>query len=98
MVGKTVSVRLDNKTYKKLQEIKMARGLNESDAVRQSILGAVIVPTGDSAQLSKEFCRIRVLLEKETCDEELKQEVKRVCQSIADVLRRAESLITYLNG
>lgn len=98
MVGKTVSVRLDNETYKKLQEIKMARGLNESDAVRQSILGAVIVPTGDSAQLSKEFCRIRVLLEKETCDEELKQEVKRVCQSIADVLQRAESLITYLNG
>lgn len=43
MAGKTISVRLDMDTYKKLLEIKKARGISESDAVRQSIKGTMCV-------------------------------------------------------
>lgn len=98
MVGKTISVRLDTKTYKKLEEIKKARGINESDAIRRSIMNAVIIPTGNVEQLSQEFCKIRILLEQKEIDEELRKEVKKVCQSIGVVLQRAENLITSPNA
>lgn len=96
MAGKMISARLDADTYEKLQEIKTARGISESDAVRQSIRGAIIIPTGDAAELSKEFCKIRILLEKDSIDEKLKGEVEEICRFISDVLQQAEDLIEYV--
>lgn len=98
MAGKTISVRLDTDTYKKLLEIKKARGISESDAVRQSIKGTIIIPTGDAVELSQEFCKIRILLEQGNIDEKLEKEVEEVCQYISAVLQRAENIIGYEKG
>ncbi len=96
--GNSVSVRLNSETKEKLQTIMEKRGISESEAIRLCIANAVIVPLGDAKQLSQEFCEIRIALEKENIDREVKEEVMQTCQYISDVLREAENLAKSLNG
>lgn len=93
-----VQAQLDKTTSEKLLAVEKARGVNESEAIRLCIANAVIVSLGDARQLSQEFCKIRIALEKENIDREVKEEVMQTCQYISDVLREAENLAKSLNG
>lgn len=95
--GNSVSVRLNSETKEKLQTIMEKRGISESEAIRLCIANAVIVSLGDARQLSQEFCKIRIALEKENIDREIKEEVLNLCLSISVVLREAENLAKSLN-
>lgn len=93
--GKKVDALLDESTAKKLSAIISIRGVNQSEAVRLCINEAVILPVGDAFQLSQEFCKIRIALEKENIDREVKEEVLKICRYIGVVLQQAENLVKF---
>lgn len=88
--GKKISVRLDAVTEKKLEEIMEARGLGQSEAIRQSIMGIPILHFGNVKQLGQEFCLIRTALENNAYDEKTEGKVDELCRFIRDVLREVE--------
>lgn len=87
---KRLSIRLDDVTAEKLEEVMQARDVSQSDAVRLCINGAQIIQIGDAKNLATEFCRIRMALDEGYVDEEIRQEVNALCQFISALLLRIE--------
>lgn len=87
-----LSTRLDRECTEKLAAIMEARGLDKSQAVRFCIMCCVILQFGDVKQLGQEFYKIRIALESNQFDEEVRKVVDKLCQYIKDVLRQTETL------
>lgn len=85
-VGKSHTVRLDEQTEEKLQNIMKVRGITCSTAVRMAINEIQILQVGNCKDLGKEFCRIRNLLENPEKQMEAKKEAEELCQSIRELL------------
>ena len=87
-----LNMRLDDATAKRLEEIMQARGLNKTDAVKHCIHNIPILHLGDVKNLALEFCKIRVALESDCVTEEIRQEVKQLCQCTCDLVAKVERL------
>lgn len=94
--AKIISLRLDSATAKKLDELVEARGLSVSEIIRKCINDKEIVQIGNVSDLSKEFCKIRILLENGKC-EEIREVVDRLCRYILELLVKIEGLEEYEN-
>lgn len=90
-VGKSHTVRLDEQTEEKLQNIMRARGIDCSTAVRLAINGVQILQVGNCKDLGMEFCRIRSLLEDPTKQTEAGKEAEELCRSIKDLLHMLQN-------
>ncbi len=84
--GKSHTVRLDEQTEEKLQNIIKARGIDCSTAVRMAINEIPILHVGNCKELGKEFCHIRNLLEDPEKQIDAKKEAEELCQSIRELL------------
>lgn len=91
ITGKSHTVRLDEKTEEKLQNIINARGIDCSTAVRMAINEIPILRVGNCQDLGREFCRIRDLLEDSEKQMEAKEEAEKLCQSISGLLLMLQS-------
>lgn len=88
---RTVSVKLDTVTDKKLAQIMKARDVDQSEAIRLCINGAKILQIGNARDLGLEFCRIRNILETGQIDDEIKGRMEALCQSICVLLQKVEN-------
>lgn len=91
ITGKSHTVRLDEKTEKKLQDIMRSRGIDCSTAVRMAINEIPILQVGNCQDLGREFCRIRNLLEDSEKQIEAQEEAEKLCQSIKELLHTLQS-------
>lgn len=91
ITGKSHTVRLDERTEEKLQDIMRSRGIDCSTAVRMAINEVPILQVGNCQDLGREFCRIRDLLEDSEKQMEAKEEAEKLCQSISELLLMLQS-------
>ena len=91
ITGKSHTVRLDERTEEKLQNIMSARGIDCSTAVRMAINVIPILQVGNCQDLGREFCHIRNLLENSEKQMEAKEEAEKLCQSISELLLMLQS-------
>lgn len=89
---KSASLRLDDSTALRLKEIRMARGLSKTDAIKYCIHNIPILQIGDVTNLAMEFYKIRIALENNCITEEIRKEVKGLCLCMSDLLARVETL------
>ncbi len=89
--GKSHTVRLDEQTEEKLQEIMRARGIDCSTAVRLAINEVPILQVGNCKELGQEFCKIRMLMEDPEKHLEARKEAEKLCQFIKDLLHTLQS-------
>ena len=88
----SVTIRLGEATAMRLEEIMQARGLSKTDAIKYCIHSIPILQIGNVSNLANEFYKIRVALESNRITEEVRQEVKGLCQSMSDLLLKVESM------
>lgn len=81
--GKSVSVRLDDETAKKLEQLCEETGKSQSEVIRTMIAQNNSLEIIDGSKIAAELHEIRLLLEKGgVYDKETKKNIKSMCDTL----------------
>lgn len=86
-----ISVYLTAENAEKMALAKQQRGMNTTQFINHCCEKTYILAVGNNIDLAKAYCRLVMLIDDETKDEELREEVKCLCQYMCDLLRVVES-------
>lgn len=95
-MGKTISVRLDDKTVERLDELQRVRGVSTSEIIRKCINEIPILQIGNVSDLSQEFYKIRIALENGEHDE-VRTEANKLCRCMLELLAKIEGTLESEN-
>ena len=87
-----INSRLDKTTALKFESLMQARGLNKTDTIKFCINNTAVLQIGNVEELSTEFCKIRMALENNKVNENIRKEVNLLCRSMCDLLAEVEKL------
>lgn len=77
-----ITVTLTDRNYKKMKQTTKMAGITQTEFINQACAGVSIFVMEQSKDIAKEFFLIRVALEKNEINENLRERVEKICQSL----------------